>query len=103
MSSHEANPPKPSAVTPEHIAWTTEVLERLYDVPFLRRYTLTAPAAGRFVDARATQEALLQAIQQLRPPASVPVNSGHDICAHLPETAYTSPPTRARTTFTPSG
>ena len=75
MSSHEANPPKPSAVTPEHIAWTTEVLERLYDVPFLRRYTLTAPAAGRFVDARATQEALLQAIQQLRPPASVPVNA----------------------------
>lgn len=75
MSSQEANNPKPSAVTPEHIAWTTEVLERLYDVPFLRRYTLTAPAAGRFADARAAQEALLQAIQQLRPPASVPVNA----------------------------
>jgi CheY-like chemotaxis protein len=61
----------PSALT----AWTLDALDHLYDLPYLRRLVAAPAVAGHFADGRATQDALLQAIQQLRPPTNVPLTA----------------------------
>ncbi len=62
-------------LTVEQIVWTREALERLYDLAFLERHITLPPVAGRYASARAVQHALIEAIQQIKPPTETPLNS----------------------------
>ncbi len=74
-SDHNESAPIPDGITPAFIDWVIEALSHLYDLPFLRRQSVSPPLAGRFANSRALQDALLITIQQLRPPNDVPLSS----------------------------
>lgn len=59
----------------EQIAWTRDVLERMYDIAFLQRSISLLPDAAMFNDARDLQAALQRLIHQLKPSPDVPAGS----------------------------
>lgn len=62
-------------VTKEQLAWTREALERLYDLAFLESHIMSPTVREYYTSARAAQSSLIKVIQQLKPPANVPLNS----------------------------
>lgn len=62
-------------VTAEQLTWTREALERLYDLAFLEKHIMSQVVKEYYASARNAQSSLIKAIQQLKPPANVPLNS----------------------------
>ena len=56
-------------ISPELAAWTREALERLFDRSFLGEHISAPIVTGRFTDSLMLQEAMMEAIKQLKPPA----------------------------------
>lgn len=62
-------------VSPEHIAWTRDVLERVYDLSYLQRNLDSISAVTATHDAKEFQTVLLRYIQQLKPTPDVSPSS----------------------------
>ena len=58
-------------VSPEHIAWTRDALERVYDLSYLQRNLDSTNIVNATRDARELQALLLRYIQQLKPTSDV--------------------------------
>ena len=62
-------------VSPEHIAWTRDVLERVYDLSYLQRNLDSINTVTATHDAKEFQTVLLGYIQQLKPTSDVSPSS----------------------------
>jgi CheY-like chemotaxis protein len=62
-------------VSPEHIAWTRDVLERVYDLSYLQRNLDSISTVTTTHDAKELQTVLLRYIQQLKPTPDVSPSS----------------------------
>ena len=62
-------------VSPEHIAWTRDVLERVYDLSYLQRNLDSISTVTATHDAKELQTVLLRNIQQLKPTSDVSPSS----------------------------
>jgi len=58
-------------ILPEQIAWTRDVLERLYDIPYQRQALESYPGDAPFRDARDMQSGVIERIQLLKPSPEV--------------------------------
>ena len=56
---------------PEQVSWTRDVLERLYDIPYLRHALDLKPEGIPIRDARELQTRVIDQIQILKPPPEV--------------------------------
>jgi CheY-like chemotaxis protein len=62
-------------ILPEQIAWTRDILERLYDIPYLRQALESFPGGAPFRDARDLQSGIIDRIQLLKPSPDVAPDS----------------------------